>query len=280
MNEIILRKELNKTSTLIKIKAPLISKKAKAGQFVIIRVDDEGERIPLTIAGHDTKEETITLIFQIVGATTFKLNNLKEGDRILDVLGPLGNASEIPSDEEGVCVVAGGLGVAIALPIIEALYKNNNEIISILGFRSKELVMLKHEIARLSEISKLVTDDGSEGNKGLVTDALNELISEGLVKRIICIGPILMMKAVSQIADRNNIPVTVSMNPIMIDGTGMCGACRVTVDNQVKFACVEGPEFDGTKVNFDELIQRNSFYKETEKERYEHECNLFRKEVE
>jgi ferredoxin--NADP+ reductase len=279
MYKILRKKVLNPTVTLMDVEAPLIAKKAEPGQFIILRVDEAGERIPLTIADYDREAGTITIIFQIVGATTEKLNQLNEGEYIHDFVGPLG----VPSHTEGlkkVAVVGGGVGCAIAYPIAKKLHALGAEVHSIVGFRNKDLVILEDEFAAVSDVMKMMTDDGSHGEKGLVTNALQALIEEGNVyDEVITIGPLIMMKFVCKLTKEHNIPTVVSMNPIMIDGTGMCGGCRLTVGGETKFACVDGPDFDGHLVDFDEAIERSSMYRDFERHRHEEACNLFKKEV-
>lgn len=279
MYKILRKKELNPTVTLMDIDAPLIAKKAEPGQFIILRVDQDGERIPLTIADYDRTKGTVTIIFQIVGATTEKLNHLNEGECIHDFVGPLG----VPSHVEGlkkVAVVGGGVGCAIAYPIAKKLHELGAEVHSIVGFRNKDLVILEDEFTKVSDEFKVMTDDGSHGEKGLVTDALKALIEAGNeYDEVITIGPLIMMKFVCLLTKQYNIKTTVSMNPIMIDGTGMCGGCRLTVGGQTKFACVDGPDFDGHEVDFDEAMERSTMYKEFERHAHEETCNLFAKEV-
>ncbi|MGN0490055.1 sulfide/dihydroorotate dehydrogenase-like FAD/NAD-binding protein [Ruminococcus sp.] len=280
MYKIVKKKVLNPTVTLMEIDAPLIAKKAEPGQFIILRVDEDGERIPLTVAGYDREAGTVRIIFQIVGATTEKLNHLEEGDCIHDFVGPLG----VPTHTDGlkkVCVVGGGVGCAIALPVAEKLHELGCEVHSIVGFRSKDLVILEDEFKACSDKFILMTDDGSYGEKGVVTAPLEKLINDGEnYDLVITIGPLIMMKFVVKTTKPHNIPTTVSMNPIMIDGTGMCGGCRLTVGGETKFACVDGPDFDGFKVDFDEAMKRGSMYKPFERHAYEETCNLFKKEVE
>lgn len=279
MYKILRKKVLNPTVTLMDVEAPLIAKKAEPGQFIILRVDEAGERIPLTIADYDREAGTITIIFQIVGATTEKLNQLNEGEYIHDFVGPLG----VPSHTEGlkkVAVVGGGVGCAIAYPIAKKLHALGAEVHSIVGFRNKDLVILEDEFAAVSDVLKMMTDDGSHGEKGLVTNALAQLIEEGNVyDEVITIGPLIMMKFVCKLTKEHNIPTVVSMNPIMIDGTGMCGGCRLTVGGETKFACVDGPDFDGHLVDFDEAIERSTMYRDFERHKHEETCNLFKKEV-
>ena len=272
----IVRKEiLNPTTSLMEVSAPYVAKKAEAGQFIILRINECGERIPLTIADYDRENGTVTIIFQVVGATTMLLNTLQEGDEILDFVGPLGK----PTHTEGykkVFVVGGGVGCAIAYPVAKKFHSLNADVTSIIGFRNKDLVILEDKFSSVSNELILLTDDGSKGKKGLVTNALEELINEGnQFDLVIAIGPLVMMKYVVEVTKKYNIKTVVSMNPIMIDGTGMCGGCRLTVDGKMKFACVDGPEFDGFLVDFDEAILRNKTYKKQE----ELSCNLMKKEV-
>ena len=280
MYKIVKKKVLNPTVTLMEIDAPLIAKKAEPGQFIILRVDEDGERIPLTVAGYDREAGTVRIIFQIVGATTERLNHLEEGDCIHDFVGPLG----VPTHTDGlkkVCVVGGGVGCAIALPVAEKLHELGCEVHSIVGFRNKDLVILEDEFKACSDKFILMTDDGSYGEKGVVTAPLEKLINDGeKYDLVITIGPLIMMKFVVKTTKPHNIPTTVSMNPIMIDGTGMCGGCRLTAGGETKFACVDGPDFDGFKVDFDEAMKRGSMYKPFERHAYEETCNLFKKEVE
>ena len=280
MYKIVKKKVLNPTVTLMEIDAPLIAKKAEPGQFIILRVDEDGERIPLTVAGYDREAGTVRIIFQIVGATTERLNHLEEGDCIHDFVGPLG----VPTHTDGlkkVCVVGGGVGCAIAIPVAEKLHELGCEVHSIVGFRNKDLVILEDEFKACSDKFILMTDDGSYGEKGLVTAPLEKLINDGeKYDLVITIGPLIMMKFVVKTTKPHNIPTTVSMNPIMIDGTGMCGGCRLSVGGETKFACVDGPDFDGFKVDFDEAMKRGSMYKPFERHAYEETCNLFKKEVE
>ena len=279
MYKILTKKILNPTVTLMEVDAPMIAKKAEPGQFIILRVDAEGERIPLTIADFDREKGTNTIIFQIVGATTEKLNHLEEGEFIHDFVGPLG----VPSHTEGlkkVAVVGGGVGCAIAYPIAKKLHHLGAEVHSIVGFRNKDLVILEDEFKAASDVMKLMTDDGSHGEKGLVTNALEELIKAGnQYDEVIAIGPLVMMKFVCKLTKEYGIKTVVSMNPIMIDGTGMCGGCRLTVGGETKFACVDGPDFDGHLVDFDEAMERGTMYKEFETRKREEVCNLYKKEV-
>ena len=273
----ILKKEvLNPTVTRMVVEAPLVAKSAKAGQFIILRATDDGERIPLTIADYDRGNGTITIIFQIVGATTNQLNQLNEGDFICDFVGPLGRPSEVEGLKK-VAVIGGGVGCAIAYPTAKALKENGTEVHSIVGFRNHDLVILEEEFKSVSDKMVMMTDDGSYGEKGLVTDALRKLVDSGeKYDQVIAIGPLVMMKFVALLTKELGIKTVVSMNPIMIDGTGMCGGCRLTVGGEMKFACVDGPDFDGHLVDFDEVIRRSAMYKETERHRYEESCNLFK----
>lgn len=279
MYKIIRKKVLNPTVTLMEIDAPLIAKKAEPGQFIILRVDEKSERIPLTVADFDREAGTVTIIFQIVGGATEKLNHKEEGEFIHDFVGPLGVASHTDGLKK-VAVVGGGVGCAIAYPIAKKLHNLGCEVHSVAGFRNKDLVILEDEFAAVSDKLKLMTDDGSYGEKGLVTDALKELIESGeKYDEVITIGPLIMMKFVCALTKEYGIKTVVSMNPIMIDGTGMCGGCRLTVGGETKFACVDGPDFDGHEVDFDEAIERSNMYKDFERKRHEETCNLFKKEV-
>ena len=279
MYRIVTKKPLNANVTLFEIEAPLVAKKAEPGQFIILRVDEEGERIPLTIAGYDREKGTVTIIVQIVGATTVKLNALNEGDCLQDFVGPLGNATETEGLKK-VAVVGGGVGCAIALPVAQKLHEEGCEVHSVIGFRTKDIVILEDEFRACSKVLKIMTDDGTYGEQGLVTNALEELILAGNeYDEVIAIGPLVMMKFVTLTTKKYNVPTIVSMSPIMVDGTGMCGGCRLTVGGETKFACVDGPDFDGFKVDFDEAISRGAIYKEFERHAYEDACNLFKKEV-
>lgn len=280
MYKIVKKRELNPTVTLMEIAAPAVAKKAQPGQFIILRVDETGERIPLTVADYNRESGTVTIIFQIVGATTEKLNHKQEGGFIQDFVGPLG----VPTHTEGlkkVAVVGGGVGCAIAYPIAKKLHSEGCEVHSIVGFRSKDLVILEEEFAAASTRLCRRSDDGSWGEKGLVTDALRKLIESGeKYDRVIAIGPLIMMKFVCKLTKEFDIPTTVSMNPIMIDGTGMCGGCRLSLIQEgrrvTKFACVDGPDFDGHEVDFDEAMARGAMYKDFERHAHEETCNLFR----
>ena len=279
MYKILKKKELNPTVTLMEVDAPFVAKKAEPGQFIILRVDEEGERIPLTVADFDREKGTVTIIFQIVGGTTERLNQLREGEFIHDFVGPLGEPSHVEGLKK-VAVVGGGVGCAIAYPVAKKLHKLGAEVHSIVGFRNKDLVILEEEFRAVSDEMRMMTDDGSYGKKGLVTDALRELIEAGNeYDEVIAIGPVVMMKFVSLLTKQYGIRTIVSMNPIMIDGTGMCGCCRLTVAGKTKFACVDGPDFDGHEVDYDEIMKRASTYKEFEKRERELACNLFKKEV-
>lgn len=280
MFKIVNKRVLNPTVMLMDIEAPLIAAKAQPGQFIILRTDSEGERIPLTIAGYDRKKGTVRIIFQIVGATTEKLSHKNVGEYISDFAGPLGKATETDGLKK-VCVVGGGVGCAIALPVAQKLHENGCEVHSIIGFRSKDLVILEEEFAAASEKLDIMTDDGSYGTKGLVTEPLRRAIAEGEnYDEVIAIGPLVMMKFVVAETKPAGIKTVVSMNPIMIDGTGMCGGCRLTVGGKVKFACVDGPDFDGFEVDFDEAMKRGAMYRGFERHKHEETCNLFKKEAE
>ncbi len=270
------KKILNPTVTLMKIYAPLIAKKAEPGQFIILRVSKDGERIPLTVADYDRENGTITIIFQIVGATTMKLNMLSEGEYIEDFVGPLGTPSKLDNLKK-VAVIGGGVGSAIAYPVAKKLHELGAEVHSVVGFRNRDLVILEDEFNAVSDKLLIRTDDGSYGEKGLVTDALKSLIDSGeKYDEVIAIGPLVMMKFVSLLTKEYGIKTTVSMNPIMIDGTGMCGGCRLTVGGETKFACVDGPDFDGHLVDFDEAMKRSLTYRDFETKKREEHCNLFR----
>ncbi len=276
MNRIIRKEKLNPFVTLMEIEAPLIAKKALPGQFIILRVDENGERIPLTIADYEREKGTVTIIFQIVGATTEKLNALEAGDYIKDFAGPLGKATETDGHRK-VAVVAGGVGSAIAYPVAKEFFNKGTIVHTIAGFRTEELVLLEEEFKNASNEFYLMTDDGSKGEKGLVTDKLKSLIEAGNdYDLVITIGPLIMMKFVCALTKNYGIKTVASMNPIMIDGTGMCGGCRLTVGGETKFACVDGPEFDGHLIDFDEAIKRSSMYKDFEKKHHEETCNLLK----
>ena len=270
MYEILEKRALSDNVKLMKIKAPLVARKALAGQFIILRIDEEGERIPLTIADYDRKNGTITVIFMEVGKTTKQLGTMEVGDKLLNFAGPLGVASEI--EKYGTCVmIGGGVGIAPLYPIVRELKKAGNNVISILGARNKSLLMLEKEIEEFSDEIHICTDDGSKGTKGFVSNVLQEIIDSGKKIDIVwAIGPVIMMKVVADLTKKYNIKTMVSLNPIMVDGTGMCGGCRVTVGGEIKFACVDGPEFDGHKVDFDNLMLRNRRFLKEE----EHACKI------
>ena len=276
MYKILKKEKLNDSATRMVIKAPFVAKKAEPGQFIILRVDKDGERVPFTIADYDRENETVTIIFQVVGAETSMLNLKNEGDYIEDFVGPLGN----PTKTEGyhkVAVVGGGVGTAIAYPVAKKFHQQGAVVHSIIGFRNKDLVILQDEFETVSDKYILISDDGSTGKQGFVTDALKELIDSGeKYDLVMAIGPIPMMKFVSKLTKEYGIKTIVSMNPIMIDGTGMCGGCRLTVGGETKFESVDGPEFDGHLVDFDEAMERGAMYRKFEREE---ECNLFGKEV-
>ena len=275
MYKIVKRQQLNDTVVRLDVQAPFIAKKAKAGQFIIFRIDEHGERIPLTIADTDAEKGTVSIIFQIVGQSTMLLSQLQEGDAIFDFVGPLGAATEF-GDAKKVCVIGGGVGNAIAYPSAKALFNMGADVDVIAGFRSKDIVILEDEFKAVCNRLFITTDDGTYGEKGFVTNKLQELIDAGNnYDLVIAIGPIPMMKFVSKVTEPYNIKTLVSLNPIMIDGTGMCGGCRVTVGGEIKFACVDGPDFDGHKVDYDELMQRNSTYREFEAHDKEH-CRMYK----
>ena len=279
MNRILEREALNPTVTRLKVEAPLIARKAEPGQFVILRTDEDGERIPLTVADFDREEGSVTVIFQVVGATTEKLNHLKPGDRLHDFVGPLGRATHTEGLKK-VAVVGGGVGCAIAYPVLKKFHDCGAEVHAVVGFKSKDVVILEDKFKAVSSVLKVCTDDGSYGRKGLVTEALKELLDEGNVyDEIFAIGPMVMMKFVCKTTAPYNMPTTVSMSPIMIDGTGMCGGCRLTVGGETKFACVDGPDFDGQKVDWDLAVKRNQMYHDFEVRKHEEVCNLFKQEV-
>lgn len=276
MYKIVRKKALNPTVTLMDIEAPAVAKKAEPGQFIILRTDADGERIPLTVADFDREKGTVTIIFQIVGATTEKLNHMNEGDYLQDFAGPLGKATHTEGLKK-VAVVGGGVGCAIAYPVAKKLHSIGCEVHSIVGFRNKDLVILEDEFKACSDKLCIMTDDGSYGTKGLVTNALKELIDSGeKYDEVIAIGPLIMMKFVAATTKEYGIKTVVSMNPIMIDGTGMCGGCRLTVGGETKFACVDGPEFDGHLVDFAEAMERSTMYKPFERRKHEETCNLFK----
>jgi len=276
MFRIINKEVLNPTVTRMDIEAPLIAKKAEPGQFIILRVDEEGERIPLTIADFDREAGTVSIIFQVVGATTQRLNHKEAGEYLQDFVGPLGTKSEVEGLKK-VAVVGGGVGCAIAYPVAKKLHQLGAQVHSIVGFRNKDLVILEKDFEAVSDKLLIQTDDGSYGEKGLVTDALKKLIDSGeQYDEVIAIGPLIMMKFVAKLTKEYGIKTVVSMNPIMIDGTGMCGGCRLTVGGKTKFACVDGPDFDGHEVDFDEAMARAAMYKSFERQAHEDACNLFK----
>lgn len=278
MFEIVEKRKLNDTVTLMAICAPLVAKKAKAGQFVILRAEEDGERIPLTIADYDEGKGTVTVIFQIVGATTAKLNQKEVGESIPDFVGPLGNPTKADG-RKNVCIVGGGVGCAIALPVAKAMKKAGARVTSVVGFRNDELVLLEEEFKTVSDEFYLTTDDGSRGERGNVCIPLERLIQRGeTFDEVVTIGPLVMMKFVCALTKKYGVKTVASMNPIMIDGTGMCGGCRLTVGGEMKFACVDGPEFDGHEIDFDEAITRSKAYAAFEKNEREKHCNLFKKE--
>ena len=279
MYRILKKRILNPTVTHMTVEAPLVARKAEPGQFIILRVDEEGERIPLTVAGYDRNAGSVDIIFQVVGATTEKLNRKEEGDYITDFVGPLGKPTETDGVKK-VCIVGGGVGCAIALPVARKFHELGCEVHSIIGFRSKDLLILEEEFRAVSDRLTIMTDDGSYGRQGVVTAPLAEAIGAGeQYDEVITIGPVIMMKFVVATTKPHGIKTTVSMNPIMIDGTGMCGGCRLTVGGETKFACVDGPDFDGFLVDFDEAMQRGSMYRDFERHAYADSCNLFQKEV-
>ncbi|MBC8535317.1 sulfide/dihydroorotate dehydrogenase-like FAD/NAD-binding protein [Feifania hominis] len=279
MFRIVKKQELNPTVTKMVIEAPLIARKAEPGQFIIFRATEDGERVPLTIADYDREAGTVTIIYQIVGGATMELNRLNEGDCLHDFVGPLGTPSHVEGLKK-VAVVGGGVGCAIAYPIAKKLHELGAEVHAIVGFRNRDLVILEDEFKAVSNRMKMMTDDGSYGEKGLVTNALEQLIKEGnQYDEVIAIGPLVMMKFVCKLTKEYDIKTIVSMNPIMIDGTGMCGGCRLTVGGETKFACVDGPDFDGHLVDFDEALHRGSMYREFEQHAREAECELLKKEV-
>ena len=274
-NEIVVKKVLTPEISLISVYAPLIAKKAKAGQFIILRVNADGERIPLTISSADAEKGLVTVVFQKIGATTLALDLLNQGDCLNDFVGPLGVATEVENLGR-VAVLGGGLGCAIALPVAKALTEAGNQVDLIGGFKTRDIVILEEEMSKACTDLHICTDDGSYGYAGFVTGKLEELIASGVkYDHVFAIGPLMMMKFACLMTKKYEIPTTVSMNPVMIDGTGMCGGCRITVDGEIKFACVDGPDFDGHKVDFDEVIARNATYKDFEaKQKEKHICRL------
>ena len=279
MSRIVKKEALKPTVILYEIEAPMVAKKAEPGQFIILRVDENGERIPITIHDYDREKGTVTIIVQTIGATTEKLSHKAEGEYIQDFVGPLGRPTETEGKKK-VCVVGGGVGCAIAYPVLKKFHDCGAEVHAVVGFKNKDLVILEDKFKAASSVLKLMTDDGSYGEKGLVTDALKQLIEEGnQYDEIFAIGPAIMMKFVSKTTEPYGIPTTVSMSPIMVDGTGMCGGCRLTVGGETKFACVDGPDFDGHKVDWDESLKRGKMYFDWERHKHEEVCNLFKKEV-
>lgn len=279
MYKIVKKELLNPTVCKMIISAPLVAKKAEPGQFIILRTNNDSERIPLTIADFNRTEGTVTIIYQIVGGSTMELNRKNEGEYIEDFVGPLGVKSKLENLKK-VAVVGGGVGCAIAYPVAKKLNEMGAEVHSIVGFRNKDLIILEDEFKKVSDKFVVMTDDGSYGEMGLVTNALEKMILDGnKYDEIFAIGPVIMMKFVTEVAKKYGVKITVSMNPIMIDGTGMCGGCRLTVGGETKFACVDGPDFDGALVDFDEAMKRGSMYKEFEAHAREKECNLLKKEV-
>ena len=279
MYRIVTKKALTPTLILLEIEAPMIVKKAEPGQFIILRVDEDGERIPITIHDFDREKGTVSIIFQIVGATTEKLNRKQEGEYIQDFVGPLGNATEMPGCKK-VAVVGGGVGTAIAFPVAKKLHNQGVHVDLIVGFRNKDVVVLEDEFKNACTNYFVGTDDGSYVRKALVTELLEEQILSGAnYDAVFCVGPMMMMKFVCKVTEKYNIPTMVSMSPIMVDGTGMCGGCRLTVGGETKFACVDGPDFDGFKVDWDEAVKRGKMYGAWERHKHEATCNLFKKEV-
>ena len=279
MYRIVRKEALKPTVILYEIEAPMVAKKAEPGQFIILRVDENGERIPITIHDYDREKGTVTIIVQTVGATTEKLSHKRQGEFIQDFVGPLGRPTETEGKKK-VCVVGGGVGCDIAYPVLKKFHDCGAEVHAVVGFKNKDVVILEDKFKSASDVMKLVTDDGSYGEKGLVTDALKQLIEEGnQYDEIFAIGPAIMMKFVSKTTEPYGIPTTVSMSPIMVDGTGMCGGCRLTVGGETKFACVDGPDFDGHKVDWDESLKRGKMYFDWERHKHEEVCNLFKKEV-
>ena len=280
MYQIVSKEYLNASVVSMDISAPAVAARARAGQFIILRVNDEGERIPLTVAGYDRARGTVRIIFQTVGASTMLLAAKEAGECIADFVGPLGKATEVEGFSR-VLVVGGGVGCAIALPVVQALHAQGCSVHAIVGFRNKDLVILEQEFAAASDALTVMTDDGSYGRQGNVTQPLKELLERGeCFDRVITIGPLIMMKYVVETLRPYKIPVIVSMNPIMIDGTGMCGGCRLSVGGKTRFACVDGPEFDGYEIDFDEAMSRGSMYRDFEAHAREEACNLLNKEVE
>ena len=279
MYRIVTKTALKPTVILYEIEAPMVAKKAQPGQFIILRVDENGERIPITIHDYDREKGTVTIIVQTVGATTEKLSHKEQGDCLHDFVGPLGKPTETEGKKK-VCVVGGGVGCAIAYPVLKKFHDDGAEVHAIVGFRSEDLVILEEDFKKSSDKLIVCTDDGSYGRKGLVTDALKELIEAGnQYDEVFAIGPMVMMKFVSLTTKPYGIPTTVSMSPIMVDGTGMCGGCRLSVGGEMKFACVDGPDFDGHKVDWDLAVKRNQMYREFEVHKHEEVCHLYEQEV-
>ena len=274
MFKIVHKEKLQSTITLYEIEAPLVAKKAQPGQFIILRVDENGERIPITIYDYDTEKGTVSIIVQTVGSTTMKLDTLNEGDCLQDFAGPLGKPTEVSADKR-VCVIGGGVGCAIAYPVLKKLHDCGAKVDAVIGFKTKELIILEDKFAQACDTLKVCTDDGSYGVSGPVTVGFEELIASGAqYDEVFAIGPMIMMKFVSLATKKYNIPTTVSMSPIMIDGTGMCGGCRLSVGGETKFACVDGPDFDGHLVDWDLAVQRSRVYNEFETHKREETCNL------
>ena len=279
MYKIVRKEALKPTVILYEIEAPMVAKKAQPGQFIILRVDENGERIPITIHDYDREKGTVTIIVQTIGATTEKLSHKAEGESIQDFVGPLGKPTETEGKKK-VCVVGGGVGCAIAYPVLKKFHDCGAEVHAVVGFKNKDLVILEDKFKAVSSVLKVCTDDGSYGQQGMVTDALKELLDAGNVyDEIFAIGPAIMMKFVCKTTEPYGVPTTVSMSPIMVDGTGMCGGCRLTVGGEPKFAGVDGPDFDGHKVDWDETLKRGRMYFDWERHKYEETCNLFKKEV-
>ena len=279
MYKIVRKEALKPTVILYEIEAPMVAKKAQPVQFIILRVDENGERIPITIHDYDREKGTVTIIVQTIGATTEKLSHKAEGESIQDFVGPLGKPTETEGKKK-VCVVGGGVGCAIAYPVLKKFHDCGAEVHAVVGFKNKDLVILEDKFKAVSSVLKVCTDDGSYGQQGMVTDALKELLDAGNVyDEIFAIGPAIMMKFVCKTTEPYGVPTTVSMSPIMVDGTGMCGGCRLTVGGETKFACVDGPDFDGHKVDWDETLKRGRMYFDWERHKYEETCNLFKKEV-
>ena len=279
MYKIVRKEALKPTVILYEIEAPMVAKKAQPGQFIILRVDENGERIPITIHDYDREKGTVTIIVQTIGATTEKLSHKAEGESIQDFVGPLGKPTETEGKKK-VCVVGGGVGCAIAYPVLKKFHDCGAEVHAVVGFKNKDLVILEDKFKAVSSVLKVCTDDGSYGQQGMVTDALKELLDAGNVyDEIFAIGPAIMMKFVCKTTEPYGVPTTVSMSPIMVDGTGMCGGCRLTVGGETQFACVDGPDYDGHKVDWDETLKRGRMYFDWERHKYEETCNLFKKEV-